>query len=431
MKKTVLFLLPAIFFIFLNQTTNAQAYCRTPDVSINLVGEQEFNEYVELFKQEGGSQNKDVKYIPTVIHIIYRNAADSIKMSMTRIVNVINQCNIQMRRLNADTANTRIEFKHLAVDSHIQVCLATKKPNQSTFSGVMHYYMPNWDRATDYALFVANNMLDRTKYLNVFVTPEEEYGGAVFPWDATETSDGFFIGSDLFGVYEPDMADWGIEGTTFTHELIHYLGVYHTNHDSQGLYNQCEWDNDSLFGDRCGDTPFEWDDEVSADRCDEGHRECFNTTPHTWLLTQTENYMFYNKDSCTNMISNNQRSRMRASLSDLRAELVSLENNNFTGIACANILSVNDPAPNEPALDKAINIYPNPAKNHIQCQFQIPNSKSSIWIYDMFGGLENIVDVPQGKGEVQIDVSNYASGIYIAVLKSEKDVVGKKRFIKQ
>ena len=47
----------------------------------------------------------------------------------------------------------------------------------------------------------------------------------------------------------------------------------------------------------------------------------------------------------------------------------------------------------------------------------------------MLGGIADIVQVPDGKTEIQIDVSGYTPGIYIAVAKSEKEINGKEKFI--
>lgn len=429
MIRSLQLLLLTFFSVLLNQVADAQGYCTTPEVSINVTGEEAFNEYVEVFKLEGGALNKDVKIIPTVIHIIYRNAADSTKMSMTRITNVINQCNTQLRRLNADTFNTRVEFKNVAADCQIQVCLVTKKPDQSTFNGVIYHHQPDWNTPSDYSNFVSNNLLDRSKYLNVFITPEEHNGSAVLPWEANNTKDGFYVGSELFGVYEPDMQNWGIQGTTFTHELAHYLGVYHTFHASAFYAYQCELAHDPTIGDKCADTPLEWDWPFSGDQCNDGIRPCNDTTQT--LQTQTENYMYYNKDSCTNMLSMDQRARMRACLYDLRSNLVSPENATFTGISCEPILSVEDPAENNSSLDKAINIYPNPASNRINCQFLNQYSESTIWIYDMLGGIKDVVEMRDGQEEVQIDISDYSPGVYITIVKIDKQIVGKQKFVKQ
>lgn len=413
-------IITALLILISFQNGWSQTWCNTPEVSIQSAEEDDFNNYVIQYKQNGGHLNTDVKKIPTVIHIIYRNNSDSIKMSSIRINNVINKCNEQLRRLNDDAIQTRPMFKSIAADCHIQVCLATKKPNGNSFDGVVYYHKPSWNTFTDYNAFVGANMFDRTKYLNVFVTPDEEAGSAVFPWDANDSIDGFHIGSKLFGVYEPDMEDWGKEGTTFVHELAHYLGVYHTFHNSNFYLSQCEYVNDSTIGDRCGDTPLDWDFPSSGNQCNDGVRNC--DIPGNFIVAQTENYMYYNMDSCTNMFSKDQRARMRACLDSLRSSLVSSSNLTFTGVQCETLLSIN-----HLTSDESIKIFPNPAKDDITVIRHDKHVNSEILIFDISGKI-----VSKNKLSVDIhtlSIRNLNPGVYFMVIKSEYGCTTKKIII--
>ncbi len=83
-------------------------------------------------------------------------------------------------------------------------------------------------------------------------------------------------------------------------------------------------------------------------------------------------------------------------------------------------------------------LYPNPAETIINCRlpagrhgFHIPHPTFQILIYDLKGTVEEIVEVPQDNQEVRIDVSEFAKGTYVAVVKSGKEVVGKAKFIKK
>lgn len=399
-------------------SVQAQNWCSIPEISIQSTVEDSFNNYVITYKQSQEYLSTQVKIIPTVIHIIYRNNADSIKMGMTRIQNVINKCNEQLRRLNADAVNTRAKFKGVAADCHIQVCLATKKPNSSSFSGIIYHSKPNWDSFNDYAAFVKTNMLDRTKYLNVFVVPDEESGGAIFPWDANNTADGFFVGSKLFGVYNSDLEDWGKEGTTFVHELAHYLGVYHTFHNSTIYLGRCELANDSTIGDKCADTPLDWDLPLSADQCTDGNRLCDNSSLN--FTSQTENYMYYNRDSCTNMFSRDQRARMRACLSSFRSSLVTASNLIFTGVMCNPLLSIS-----EPFMEKDIILYPNPTHDIISIKHVYNNNIQSVRIFDNVGRLV-IFSKNSNTDTIVIGLEQIVAGIYFVEIVSNDTRIIKK-----
>ena len=76
-------------------------------------------------------------------------------------------------------------------------------------------------------------------------------------------------------------------------------------------------------------------------------------------------------------------------------------------------------------------LFPNPATDHINCILQLADCRSSLLIYDMFGRQQDEIQIPKGQKEVQIDVSGYPVGIYIAVLKSEREMLDRKKFVVQ
>lgn len=319
-----------LFFLMSVDVTIAQLNCLHPVVSIQSAEENEFNDFVKRFKLAGKQNSTEIKTIPVVVHVIYRNVGDSIMMSNSRIQSQIKATNIQLRRKNADTFKTRTQFKPIAADINIEVCLATKLPNGNIFSGVIYHKLPNYipDSLVD---VMPRTMLNPERYLNVWVTPDAEGGAATFPWERTSQRDGFWVGAKWFGIEGSNLAPYTNEGTTFTHELAHYLGVYHVHHNSSVYLGQCELKSTDTLGDYCGDTPLDWDNPLSIEQCNDGLRFCLSGTDSFW--SQTENYMYYNVDSCTNMFSRDQRTRMRACLDSLRATLVSPSNLLATG-AC-------------------------------------------------------------------------------------------------
>ncbi len=86
--------------------------------------------------------------------------------------------------------------------------------------------------------------------------------------------------------------------------------------------------------------------------------------------------------------------------------------------------------------DNILHIFPNPASVEIYCRLQIASPayggadcRSSLFIYDMYGKNQEEIQIPKGQEQLRIDVSNYPDGIYIAVLKNEKGIVGRRKFV--
>jgi hypothetical protein len=50
-------------------------------------------------------------------------------------------------------------------------------------------------------------------------------------------------------------------------------------------------------------------------------------------------------------------------------------------------------------------------------------------VWDIFGRKVEEVRVPEGQKQVQINVSTYPPGVYIALLKSQNRVLGREKFV--
>ena len=74
-------------------------------------------------------------------------------------------------------------------------------------------------------------------------------------------------------------------------------------------------------------------------------------------------------------------------------------------------------------------LFPNPASDRINCRLSVVDCRYSIFIYDMFGRKQEEIQIPKGQKEIQIDVSDYPQGIYIAVLRSEREILAREKFV--
>jgi hypothetical protein len=385
-------------------TLDAQSWCLTHAHTQRSEAEDLFNQFVVQFKQGGGHLSTELFRIPLVVHVIWRNEKDRQLMPMDRIAGQVEAANRDLRRLNPDAAKTRPAFQAVAADCDIQVCLATRLPDGSVFEGVVYHHRPGFEVFSDLAELMSATMMDPARYLNVWVVPDHAGGAAVFPWESDLDWDGFWVGAQWFGTEGEDLSPYMNEGSTFSHELAHYLGVYHTFHNSFMFLGQCELQDDPGIGDLCGDTPLDWTLPFSAEQCDSG--EMFCEDPGLELLAQTENFMYYNQDSCTNMFTLDQRARMRACLAGIRAELVSESNLQFTGMVCAPVSST------DPVADPVnFLVYPNPSAGRVYFQGLATVSPSAmVRVFDPRGLLR--AELRGGRILEGLDVSGWPSGLY-------------------
>jgi len=109
---------------------------------------------------------------------------------------------------------------------------------------------------------------------------------------------------------------------------------------------------------------------------------------------------------------------------------------------CELIVGIQEPIKSDPEEPEQLLIYPNPASDLIHCQLSRAcpersrgiNCQLSILIVDIFGRKINEVKIPEGQKEIEINVSNYPQGIYIAVLRHEsgdsrQQIIGRKKFV--
>jgi hypothetical protein len=76
-------------------------------------------------------------------------------------------------------------------------------------------------------------------------------------------------------------------------------------------------------------------------------------------------------------------------------------------------------------------LFPNPATNEINCRLSTVNCQCIISIYDIWGRKMDAVSIPANQEQISIDISNFPPGIYIAVLKSERKMLDRKKFVVQ
>ena len=96
---------------------------------------------------------------------------------------------------------------------------------------------------------------------------------------------------------------------------------------------------------------------------------------------------------------------------------------------CGLIVGMPEPIKSDYEEPDHLLIYPNPGSDqiHVPCSmFHVP---CSILIYDLYGRKIESIKIPEGQEEIEINVSSYPQGIYIAVLRYDKRIIARKKFV--
>lgn len=326
------------------------AQCGTDHRVMSLYGDQikdgqHFSEFVEsdynVHPVSHGLQNKaELRTIPVIFHVLHLYGAENIsKAQIEDQMRVLNE-DFQLR--NPDTANIRDIFRSRAANFNIEFKLAQKVPDITTSDptdsiyteGIMRYHSPLTDEPAGYDGSKAVGIYPYKNYLNIWVVRDigdndptsRILGYAVFPGDGNAaTRDGIVIRSDEVGTIGTSSKS----ASTLTHEIGHWLGLYHTFQG--GCTSNTNWT------DRVDDTP-----PVSGPSrtCSFTKNSCSNDLPNE--LDMVENYMDYSPDNCYTMFTTGQKERVDFFLSDTRYRGVNISSSTIkrTGVNLTDVPTI-------------------------------------------------------------------------------------------
>lgn len=316
-------------------------------------------------RQVGKTEAEDTNLvvIPVVFHVMYNTTAGDISDNLINLA--IAQLNIDYRGKNADTISIRKAFRGLKTDAHIQFRLANQDPYGHCSSGIDRVKTTAAVQATDAVKQYAD--WNNQRYLNIWVVESINsaavQGGTIlgysaFPWDAVTNG-----GNDGIVV---DYHYIGLKQRTLTHEVGHYLGLYHTFQDG------CSNDQ-KLEGDHVDDTP----PVASASF---GYNTSANTchTDNPDQLDMIENYMDYADYKF--LFTPGQVYRMRMIVKGMRARLISDSNVMAATVICKTGLAE--------ATGNSItaSVFPNPASQNFNISIESDkHQQGDITITDITG----------------------------------------------
>jgi hypothetical protein len=265
------------------------------------------------FIQNQYNPNQRVVYtIPVVFHVVYQNTTENISTAaLNAQLQVLND---DFRKLNADASNVPSVWQSIAADCEINFCLATIDPQGNPTTGITRTQTTVGSFNTnDNVKFNSSGGKDAWpagSYLNIWVCDlgSSLLGYAQFPGGPANT-DGVVLNYRYTGTTATGAQPPFDKGRTATHEVGHYLNLYHIWGDDGG----------SCSGsDQVSDTPNQADatggcynpGTVLTDNC------ATSAPGYMW-----QNYMDYTDDACMYMFTNGQKARIQACMSGPRASL--------------------------------------------------------------------------------------------------------------
>lgn len=242
--------------------------------------------------------------IPVVFHVLYKNETENV--SDEQILSQLAVLNEDFRRTNLDAINTESDFLSVATDCEINFCLAQRTPNNTLTTGITR----TATSITSFSLYDdrvfstsegGEDIWDSNQYLNIYICDlTTVLGFSSFPGGNNNT-DGVVIDFENFGTIGTAANPYH-KGRTATHEVGHWLNLYHI------------WGDNNCGDDLVSDTPTQ-------------ETENYGCPAHPQITCDNEgdmfqNYMDYSNDACMNLFTIGQKDRMHATLNTTRLELL-------------------------------------------------------------------------------------------------------------
>ena len=230
------------------------------------------------------------KSITTVVHV-FRTNSGSGGVSQATVDATINQ-------MNSDFGGTGITFDLTATRFH----------NDSNYACIRAYSQFNTNWLQDIYNMKLTYAESPDTQLNIYISCQDSgvqgtlLGIGTFPWDSDALT-------ELGGLWLNTIAA-GTGAHTATHEIGHNLGLWHTFHgvsevtSCSDCYEFANGQDADIRGDFASDTP---STPRNYNCSDPGGNDCQGTA---FGDTQTENFMGYAPDSCVDLFTDQQISRM-------------------------------------------------------------------------------------------------------------------------
>ncbi|MEM7164912.1 MAG: M43 family zinc metalloprotease [Planctomycetota bacterium] len=252
--------------------------------------------------------------IPVVVHVIqHANGTGYLSPAVVQ-----SQIDILNQDFGAITGSNGAP----GTDTGIEFFLAATDPQGNATTGITYTTNTQW--FNDNGNYWNSLAWDPQRYLNIYTNTADGALGYVpfLPQEgpAGTNEDRVVVLYSTFGANAP-MAPYNL-GRTTTHEVGHFLGLWHTFDNGCGSVAAC-----ATTGDRICDTERQqWD----TYGCPSGATSCGSADP-------IHNYMDYSDDQCMNNFTVHQTRRMRCTLESYRPLLFTIAGGvvpPVTGLSC-------------------------------------------------------------------------------------------------
>ncbi len=355
--------------------------------------------------------------IPVVVHVLWNTAEQNI--SDAQILSEITVLNEDYSGNNGNRTQVPTGFQSRFGNGNINFCMATRTPAGDWTTGIerkqtsttsYNYGDPTIKDANSGGL----NAWDRSKYLNIWVVNLSccLLGYTEMPGGPANT-DGTVILYSAFGRGTgPLIAHYNL-GRTATHEIGHWLGLFHVWGDDGCACSGPDYIDDTPNQACCtygspafpvidGCAHFKDDDSIPGD-------------PVNGIMFM--NYLDYSDDASMSMFTVDQVAVMRGyfNAGQFRASIL-------TSNGCA--------TPNGIAEINAatyIDLYPNPANNIVNINFRLPTATVlTVTAFDMLGKKLMTSEVHKtGEQNINLDVSSLQAGLYMLVVNTDQGNIAK------
>lgn len=296
--------------------------------SPSLEQTMEFQQKLEQMVHQSNSMANRIAVdysIPVIVHVVYWD--DDQNLSQAQIYSQFDALNEDYAGIGYNVENCPNPFKPLVANTNITFCKAIKSPTGALLpepgierinaktAGFKNPGTSGWSTNYVTSKIKTETTWDARKYLNVWVLPlnKSYLGYSSFPGDPLSES-GVVVGYEYFGTFGTVSHPFN-KGRTLTHEIGHWLGLFHISNDRECGNDFCDdtppqkgnsEDGSGLhYG--CPTFPFQ------VDACGVGK------SPYGEMFM---NFMDYTDDVCMSMFTNDQSTRMHNSLANYYTSVV-------------------------------------------------------------------------------------------------------------